>query len=154
MKRMVYFQAIQRSISKSIEVIDSITDNTQFEANREALFDSIVAVIHLVGDIHPRIKKCDIWNTWKEEKEFFLAFAYLNNQIKHDLSLEIFYYEVCGSTFPMRFPYRFGPPGVSWSDFPDHGQSKKAKREYYDRFLKHKDVKESLKKLDNLLKDM
>ena len=67
---MVYIEAIRRSINKSIELIDSITDNTQFEENREALFDSIVAVIHLVGDIYPRIKKCDIWNTRKEERSF------------------------------------------------------------------------------------
>lgn len=53
---MVYIEAIRRSINKSIELIDSITDNTQFEENREALFDSIVTVIHLVGDIYPRIK--------------------------------------------------------------------------------------------------
>lgn len=85
-------------------------------------------------------------------KKFFLAFVYLNNQLKHDLSLELFYYEVCGSSFPMRFPFRFGPPGIFWADFPDHGKSKEAKRKYYDKYLKHHDVKESLTRLDSLLK--
>ena len=95
-----------------------------------------------------------MWDTWSEGKEFFLAFVYLNNQIKHDLSLELFYFEVCGSIYPMRFPFRFGPPGVVWGDFPDHGRSREAKREYYDQYLKLKDVKKSLIKLDELLKNV
>lgn len=151
---MVYFQAMQRSIDKAVELIDSITDNMQFDNVREILFDAIVAVIHLAGDIYPRIKDCSAWSKCDEEKEFFLAFIYLNNQIKHDLALEMFYYEVYCSSFPAQFPFRLGQPGVVWADFPDHGKSREAKREYYDRFLKHKDVKESLKRLNDLLKNV
>lgn len=149
---MIYIQSIHRSINEAIKLLDSITDNTKFDCVRGALFDNIVSVIHFAGDIYPRIKKCSMWNTWSEGKEFFLAFVYLNNQIKHDLSLELFYFEVCGSIYPMRFPFRYGPPGVVWADFPDHGKSREAKREYYDQYLKLKDVKKSLIKLDALLK--
>lgn len=67
---MVYIEAIRRSINKSIELIDSITDNTQFEENREALFDSIVAVIHLVGDIYPRIKNAIYGIHGKKKRSF------------------------------------------------------------------------------------
>lgn len=151
---MIYIQSIHRSINQTIELLDSITDNTKFDRVRDSLFDNVVAVIHFAGDIYPRIKKYDEWNTWSEEKEFFLAFVYLNNQIKHDLSLGLFYYEVCGSSYPMRFPYRYGPPGVVWADFQDHGKSREAKREYYDQHLKLKDVKKSLIKLDELLKNV
>ena len=38
---MVYFQAMQRSIDKAVELIDSITDNMQFDNVREILFDAI-----------------------------------------------------------------------------------------------------------------
>lgn len=152
-EKLIYIQSIHRSISQALELLDSITDNTKFDCVRPSLFDNIVAVIHFAGDIYPRIKKYNVWNTWSEEKEFFLAFVYINNQIKHDLSLELFYFEVCGSSFPMSFPFRFGPPGVVWTDFPDHGKSREAKREYYDQYLKFKDVKKSLIKLDELLKN-
>lgn len=151
---MIYIQSVHRAIKKVIELLDGITDNTKFSAVRDSLFDEIVRVINLVGDIYPRIKNRDVWSTWDEEKEYFLAFVYLNNQVKHDISLELFYFEVCGSIYPMRFPYRYGPPGVVWADFPDHGKSREAKREYYDQNLKLKDVKKSLIKLDGLLNDV
>lgn len=148
---MIFFQSIHRSIERTIELLDSIIDNTKFGEVRDSLFDNMVAVIHIAGDIYPRIKGCEVWSKWKEEKDFFLAFVYLNNQLKHDLSLELFYYEVCGSIYPMRYPFRYGPPGIFWADFPDHGKSKEAKREYYDKYLKRHDVKESLTRLDSLL---
>lgn len=152
MGESMYYCAVQLSITVAIESIDKITDNTKFEELKVELFNNIVAVIHLAGDIYPRLKHCGSWESVLNttEREFLLAFAYLNNQIKHDMDLQLFHYEVYGSSFPLKFPFHFGPPCLAWSSFPDHGNSRKAKREYYDKYLKHKDVKTSLKMLNRI----
>lgn len=76
---------------------------------------------------------------------YFRAFSYVNNQIKHDKNLQIFCYPVSGSMFPMRFPMRFGPPGIVWNDFEDNGRAQaRGRREHYDVCLKRKDVKNTL----------
>lgn len=150
----MYYDGALRAINNSIKLIDSITDNTKFEEVSSELHDSLISTVHFVGDVYERIKKNGINHFSQDKKEFLLAFVYLNNQLKHDVLLNVVYYEVSGSMFPFKFPRRFGTPAVYWSDFPDHGQSKKAKREHYDLYLKKKDVRVTLEKLYGLLKEL
>lgn len=148
----VYLQATKRAISKSVMLLDSITDNSKFEIVREELGDELIALVHFVGDIYARMSSSNVWQDMLgDDKGLIFAFAYLNNQIKHDLNLEFISYEVNEARFPMSFPFRFGQPGACWSNFKDHGQSRKAKREYYEIFLMHKDIRCTLLNLAEVL---
>ena len=75
----------------------------------------------------------------------------MNNQLKHDTKLTVIYYEVCGSSYPFRFPRRYGSPGIYWNDFEDHSESKKAKRAHYDANLNKKDVRKTLECMEQIV---
>lgn len=148
----IYLNGYNLGLRKVLGLLDQITDNTKFNSVREDLQYNLISLIHYIGDLYPRIKaKGSLAILSKEEQEIFLAFVYLNNQLKHDPDLNAIYYEVSGSMFPMRFPFRFGPPGVCWFDFEDHGKSREAKREFYDTHLKKRDVRRTLESLDSII---
>lgn len=151
-KTDIYFNACFRGFNKVYKLLDQITDNTKFELVEEELHDDLLALIHYVGDIYARLKDKKVLKELSKEKvEYFLSFVYLNNQLKHDAALNVIYYEVAGSMFPMFFPMNFGNPGVLWADFEDHGQRREAKREYYDLYLKNKDVRSTLENLEKIV---
>ena len=148
----MYFKACVRGFKKVFEILDQITDNTKFDLVKDELHYNLLSLIHCIGDIYARLKAqkaLEILST--EELELFLGFVYLNNQLKHDPELNAIYYEVSGSMFPMRFPFRFGTPGVYWTNFEDHGKSREAKREHYDANLNRKDVRHTLESLEKII---
>lgn len=144
----MFLSAVNRSIDTAIQTIESITDNMQFENLREELFHSIVSAVHFIADYEERVRK----TLSPEDAEVFKAFLYVNNQLKHDVNLEMFYYDVAGSMFPMFFPMRFGEPGVSWRDFPDNGnKNARGKREHYEKHLMDKDIGVTLKAVKQII---
>ena len=148
----IYFNACFRGFNKVYKLLDQITDNTKFDLVEEELHDDLLALIHYVGDIYARLKDKKILNKLsKEEVECFLSFVYLNNQLKHDAALNVIYYEVAGSMYPMVYPMNYGDPEVYWAEFEDHGQSREAKREYYDLYLKNKEVRSTLEILEKII---
>ena len=133
----MFLSAVNRSIDAAIQTIEKITDNMKFDALREELFHSIVSAVHFIADYEERVRTI----LTPEDAEVFKAFLYVNNQLKHDVNLEMFYYDVAGSIFPMFFPMRFGEPGVSWRCFPDNGnKNARGKREHYEKHLMDKDI--------------
>ena len=148
----LYFDLCVQAFRKVFKLLDQITNNTKFELVKDELQYNLLALIHFVGDIYARLKAqkaLAILST--KELEVFLGFVYLNNQFKHDPKLNAIYYEVSGSMFPMRFPFRFGAPGVYWTDFEDHGKSREAKRVYYDTHLNKKDIRFTLELLEKVI---
>ena len=137
----MFLKVANRSIDDAVRTINQITNNMMFDALREELFQSIVSAVHFIADCEERIRsKLD-----PDDAEMLKAFLYLNNQLKHDVSLELFYYDVSGSMYPMRYPMRYGEPGVCWRDFPDNGnKNARGKREHYEKYLMNKDIEESL----------
>lgn len=137
----MFFIAANKSINDAVQTIGKITDNTKFDCMRGELFQSIVSAVHFIADCEERIRtKLD-----PDDAEKLKAFLYVNNQLKHDVSLELFYYDVSGSMYPMRYPMRYGEPGVCWRDFPDNGnKNARGKREHYEKYLMNKDIEESL----------
>ena len=78
----------------------------------------------------------------------FRAYAYLNNQIKHDKDLEFIYFEVAESVHPMFYPFQFDSPGLCWKNFRDNGRANaRGKREHYEAHLMDRDVKATLSKM-------
>ena len=72
--------------------------------------------------------------------------------MKHDVELEMFYYDVAGSMFPIFFPMRFGELGVNWRDFPDNGNKRaRGKREHYEKHLMNKDIGATLKSIKEII---
>lgn len=148
----IYFNITLQGIYNAQVLLNKISNNTQFDSVRDSLYYHLFSLIHSAGDIYARLKNKKLLDALpSNERNFFLSFIYLNNQIKHDPDLNIIYYEVYGSTFPMRLPFRFGSPGVYWADFQDHGKSKEAKRLYYDLYLNHKDISYTLKQLEEVI---
>lgn len=96
----MFLSAVNRSIDTAIQTIERITDNMQFKNLKEELFHSIVSAVHFIADYEERVRS----QLTREDAEIFKAFLYINNQLKHDVSLEMFYYDVAGSMFPMFFP--------------------------------------------------
>ena len=137
----MFFKATNKSIDDAIEEINNITDNTKFDCVRVELFQKVVAAIHLIADCEERVRK----NLSYDDSEFLKAFLYLNNQLKHDVNLKLFYYDVSGSMFPFSFPMRFGTPGVYWRNFVDNGEKNaRGKRKHYEKYLMDKDIEITL----------
>lgn len=144
----MFFKAANKSINAAIEQINNITDNAQFDCVKVELFQTVVTAIHLIADCEERVRKklsCD-------DSEFLKAFLYINNQLKHDINLELFYYDVSGSMFPFSFPMRFGTPGIYWRDFVDNGEKKaRGKRKHYEQYLMDKDIEITLRTAKEIL---
>lgn len=152
---MVQFSDIALiNIDGAIQIIDSIKDNTMFGQLQVLTTTAIHNAVHTIVDFYERIDKSSLS---PEEDELFRAFMYVNNQIKHDTNLQFVTYNVCGSMYPYDYPFRYGPPGVMWADFADHGRSSaRGKRMHYDKMLMNKEVKSTLitvKSVINKLKD-
>lgn len=146
----MYMNALSLAIDNAMKLIDSITNNTKFEVVESELHYALLSMVHFVGDVYGRHQQ--YWDKLSiEEQEYFLAFVYLNNQLKHDNTLNVIYYRLCGSMFPMSFPFHFGPPCVCWADFEDHESTKVRKRAFYDANLKQKNVKATLERLRQIL---
>lgn len=96
----IFYDAALKSIDDAIGAIDEITDNEKFNELRIMLFSSVVNAVHQIADYYERIKDHPLPLEIDNE---FRAYAYLNNQIKHDKDLEFIYFEVAGSMFPMFF---------------------------------------------------
>ena len=144
----MFLSAVNISIDTAIQTIEKITDNTQFKDLREELFHSIVSAVHFIADYEERVRA----QLSPEDAEVFKAFLYVNNQLKHDINLEMFYYDVAGSMFPIFFPMRFGEPGVNWRDFSDNGNKRaRGKREHYEKHLMNKDIGATLKLIKEII---
>lgn len=145
----IYYELALKGIDGAISAIEKVTDNLKFDELRLDLYSNIIDAVHKIADYYERIKDCPLE---AEADLMFRAFAYLNNQIKHDKELEIIYREVCGSMFPMRFPFRFGPPGLYWNEFIDNGRSNsRGKREHYEAYLMKKDIKCTLCEMKEII---
>lgn len=144
----MFLSAVNRSIDAAVQTIERITDNMQFEILREDLFHSIVSAVHFIADYEERVRV----QLTPEDAEVFKAFLSVNNQLKHDVNLEMFYYDVAGSMFPMFFPMRFGEPGVNWRDFPNNGnKNARGKRAHYEKHLMDRDIGVTLKLIKQII---
>ena len=148
MGEIMFLKAANKSIDDAVRTINQITNNMMFDSLREELFQSIVSAVHFIADYEQRIRtKLD-----PDDAEVLKAFLYVNNQLKHDVTLELFYYDVSGSMFPMRFPFRFGKPGVYWRNFVDNGSQKaRGTREHYEKYLMSKDIEATLLRIREIL---
>ena len=145
----IYYDVAIISIEKALENIELITDNSKFQSLKLILFDSITNAVQKTNDYYTRIEKASIDNSYDEKLR---AFAYLNNQIKHDKSLEIIYFEVCGMIFPFDYPVRYGMPGLFWNNFTDNGSTKaRGKRWHYEKHLMNKEIKYTLIDIKEIL---
>ena len=137
----MFLKAANKSIDDAICVINRITNNMMLDVLREELFQSIVSAVHLISDYKVRIKT----SIPPDDSEILKAFSYINNQLKHDVHLELFFFDVSGGMFPMKFPFRFGKPGVYWRNFPDHSNKQsRGTRQYYEKYLMNKDIEKTL----------
>lgn len=145
----IFYDLAIKGINEAIATIDKITDNLKFSELKVDLYSSIIDAVHKISDYYERIKDRQLD---ADTDLLFRAFAYLNNQIKHDKALEVFYTEVSGSMFPMRFPFRFGPPGLYWKNFENNGRTtSRGKREHYEACLMDKDIKATLCKVKEII---
>lgn len=141
----IFYDAALKSIDDAIGAIDKITDNEKFDEMKIDLFNKVVNAVQQIANYYERIKEHSLPLETDNE---FRAYAYLNNQIKHDKELEFIYFEVAGSMFPIFFPFRFGPPGLCWKDFKDNGRvNSRGKREHYEAHLMDRDIKATLFKM-------
>ena len=144
----MFFKAANKSIDDAVRTINQITNNMMFDSLREEIFQSIISAVHFIADCEERIRD----RLPLEDADVLKAFLYINNQLKHDTSLEMFYFDVCGKMYPYDYPYRYGKPGVFWRDFPNNGRSNsRGKREHYEKYLMNKDIEVTLLQVQKLL---
>lgn len=147
----MFFKCLEQSVSEAVEAINKISDNTKFEEYKFELFYKVVTAVHFIADYEERVRPL----ISKTDEDFTKGFLYLNNQLKHDCSLDMFYYEVSGSMFPMRFPMRFGKPGIYWNDFVDNGRkSSRGRRKHYEDNLMSKDIEATLLKVLDIFRNI
>ena len=137
---------IESNYSKKIDNLMSemnkITDNEYFHNNKDSFAGYLIDAVHAIADCYERNR--DKLSGY--EKDFILAFRYLNNQLKHDKNLVEFCMQIYSAVLPSYLPLRLGSTSYSieWVDFTDNGKpNAEAKREHYDNYLNGKDVKES-----------
>lgn len=141
----IFCEAALESIDNAIDAIDKITDNEKFNELKIVLFSRVVNAVHQIADYYERIKEHPLPLEIDNE---FRAYAYLNNQIKHDKELEFIYFEVAESVYPMFYPFQFDSPGLCWKNFIDNGRANaRGKREHYEVHLMDRDVKATLSKM-------
>lgn len=141
----IFYDTALESIEDAIDAIDEITDNEKFNELRIVLFSKVVSAVHQISDYYERIKEHPLPLEIDNE---FRAYAYLNNQIKHDKDLEFIYFEVAESVHPMFYPFQFDSPGLYWKNFRDNGRANaRGKREHYEAHLMDRDVKATLSKM-------
>lgn len=141
----IFYQVAKNNINHAISTLNEITDNEKLNELSFRITVYVINAVHSICDYYERFRKVKIS---QEDDLFFKAFAYLNNQIKHDNSLEIIHYPVYGSQFPISFPMNFGPPGVYWNNFTDNGRkTANGKREHYNEYLCNKDVESTLRNI-------
>lgn len=144
----MFFKAANKSIGDAVRAIIKITNNMMFDSLREELFQSIVSAVHFIADCEERIRA----ELDADDAEILKAFLYVNNQLKHDTSLEMFYFDVCGKMYPYDYPYRYGRPGVYWRNFPNNGRNNsRGKRENYEIYLMNKDIETTLLYVQQIL---
>lgn len=137
-----FSEVAKDNIDLAVETINKISDNQKFDPLRSEINRNVINAIGTIANCYARMD----FSLLSEDDDIYMrAFAYLNNQIKHDTTLEIIYFDVSGSVFPMKLPMRFGKPGIYWSNFKDNGSpNARGKREHYDEVLNNKDVEVTL----------
>ena len=146
----MYFKLVNDSIDKAVSVMDSITTNAMLEEKRQEVFITMVNAIHAISDCEERIR--DVLHEDQKGDYLIKAFLYINNQIKHDKELQFFHFDVCGSIYPMRYPYLYGEPSIFWSNFENHGSpNARGKRKHYDEMLVDKEIKYTLLEIQKIL---
>ncbi len=140
-------------INKLISEIDAVTENEYFHQHKEDFLFSVIDAVHAIADCYERNSN----KVCASDKEFLLGFCYLNNQLKHDKSLDVFSIPVYSAVLPSRLPMRLGVSECSiiWADFENHGRiSARAQRWHYDANLLNKDVKDTMLKARDILNDV
>ncbi len=146
----VFASVASTNIDAAINTINRITDNAQFEEQQTAITASVHNAVHAIVDWYERQDKNSLRS---EEDELLRAFMYVNNQIKHDSTLVFVTYNISGKMYPYFYPYRYGPPGVCWAEFPDHGSpNSRGKREHYVKMLMDQDVFSTLEKTFDIIR--
>ncbi|MBQ7903192.1 MAG: hypothetical protein IJ362_05625 [Oscillospiraceae bacterium] len=144
----MFYKIAINNIDIAVEEINKITDNQKFNVLREELNRTIVNAVSSIAVYYERM---DYSKLAQDDDTYLRAFAYLNNQIKHDKNLNMIYYDVSGSMYPMSYPMRYGKPGVYWSDFKNNGRpNSRGKREHYDLMLRNKDIEVTLLKVKEI----
>ena len=147
----MYYKIAIDNIDKAVEKINKISNNQMFSVLRDELNRTIVNAVSSIAVYYERM---DYIKLSQDDDTYLRAFAYLNNQIKHDKNLNMIYYDVSGSMFPMQFPMRFGKPGVYWKNFKDNGRpNSRGKRKHYDSLLNNKDIETTLLKAKEIFEN-
>lgn len=152
----VYRQDSIHGIHKVVLLIESITDQTKFKEAEKQLNEMLSSIVELLSEAYHRMINLNmIEGLALEQKEFLSSFLYLKHQFEENPDLMPIYYEASGSVYQTHFPTRFGKPGVYWADFehtPNNGeQTDAAPRDCYDIYLKCRDVRSSLIRLEDLI---
>lgn len=143
----MYISNIRITAQDLLGVVSGITNTTDFGKVKNIINAKVVSFVHAIGDYVVRYAEL----LSEDEKNYFLAFHYVNNQLKHDKKLEVIYYRVYSASYPRAYPYRYGRSGVSWANFEDHEIRGKKLRKYYDMYLKEKDIQSSVEIILNIL---
>lgn len=153
----VYRQDSIHGIHKALLLMEGITDQTKFLTVKKELSEILGSIVQLLSEAYARMNTLGMLQRLsQEQKDFLFSFLYLKDQMAQSPTLVPIYYEASGGVYETRFPTKFGRPGVYWADFTHvAGQdehSETASRQYYDTYLKCRDVYDSLVRLEDFIK--
>lgn len=152
----VYRQDSLHGIQKALLLMERITDQTKFSAAEEELKEILGSIVQLISEAYARMNTLGMLGRLaQEQKDFLFSFLYLKDQMAQTPGLVPIYYEAAGGVYETRFPTKFGKPGVYWADF-EHVEhrgeySEITSRQYYDTYLKCRDVYSSLLRLEDFI---
>lgn len=153
----VYRQDSIHGIHKALLLMEGITDQTKFLTVKKELSEILGSIVQLLSEAYARMNTLGMLQRLsQEQKDFLFSFLYLKDQMAQTPTLVPIYYEASGGVYETRFPTKFGRPGVYWADFthvPGQDEhSETASRQYYDTYLKCRDVYDSLVRLEDFIK--
>lgn len=146
---------------KALSNILSLTVSNYYLANHfEEINTLIVNFIHSFEDFLNRIIRVDkidsiykdVYNYSDDEYNYFNAFRYLSNQLKHDYTLELITKPIANKSSDYFYPYFYGEkPVIKWKNFINKETNKNEYRKQYDKYLNGKEIEETIHKLFELI---
>ena len=163
LKNSTYYKTFKYNYDELINELNQI-DSNYFLANHYDEINTLVS--NFINSFANLLNRIDTKNDNEsiftvnnifsdEEIEFFNAFRYLANQIKHDLSLELITMPVINKSANYSRPYLYGDmPTIEWRNFKNKEKNKHEYRNQYDKYLKEKSIKTTIEKLYSLVNDI
>lgn len=160
LKDSYYYKNFIYNYNVLINNLSLVVSNYYLAMHYDEIITLVVNFIHTFEDFLNRIILVDridslfikTYEYSDDDLNYFNAFRYLANQLKHDYTLELITRPVTNKGDGYFYPYFYGEkPVIKWSNFRNNETNKHEYRKQYDKYLNGKEIEETIHKLFELI---